>query len=407
MEKICVYTCVTGNYDMVKDPYLEEGIDYILFTNNKKVTSCKWKVIYIEDEKLDNIRLARKIKIMGHPYIHKNYDISVWMDASCYMNAGVKDFIYRTCQIEKHDMVSFKHSVRDCIYEEGEACLSFGRGNASEIRKQLEKYKKAKYPAHNGLIESPVLVRWHNRKNVKQLMKAWFSEIKKESSRDQLSFNYCLYHHPIDVLLLDENVFNCAYFTFLNHLHTTFEKGLVYFDEGKGFSEENSTLLLYQKEDGLMHATIEIPKDVENVRIDLEETMGFSIEQLSIIGINMEDIEWFNYISVNHALVFESTDPIMILHHSFKKGDKIEIQFLVRESTYEELLAVNRSLYFDTRIYHRKINNQEKIVTEMEKQNKALLEEKQKLENQIQNIQNRKIFKIAQFFHRKIVHFKK
>ena len=78
-ERVCVYTCITGGYDNlreVKNP--EKGIDYLCFTNNKSLKSKTWKMIYINDEKLDDHRLSRKIKMVGHPTIAKNYDVSVW-----------------------------------------------------------------------------------------------------------------------------------------------------------------------------------------------------------------------------------------------------------------------------------------------------------------------------------------
>ena len=50
-NKICVYTCITGDYDNPKEiPKLEKGIDYYCFTNNKKIKSNTWNVIYINDK---------------------------------------------------------------------------------------------------------------------------------------------------------------------------------------------------------------------------------------------------------------------------------------------------------------------------------------------------------------------
>ena len=40
MNKICVYTCITGNYDnLIEINNIEEGIDYICYTNNKEIKS--------------------------------------------------------------------------------------------------------------------------------------------------------------------------------------------------------------------------------------------------------------------------------------------------------------------------------------------------------------------------------
>ena len=59
MKKICVYTCITGSYDDVKEfkEFKEKNIDYILFTNNKDYKSDFWNVVYIENDVLDNVRL--------------------------------------------------------------------------------------------------------------------------------------------------------------------------------------------------------------------------------------------------------------------------------------------------------------------------------------------------------------
>ena len=82
-NKICVYTCITGDYDAVKEINCEKGIDYYLFTNNKNLKSNSWKVIYIENEdNLSNVKLARKIKILGYPSITDNYEVNLWMDGA-------------------------------------------------------------------------------------------------------------------------------------------------------------------------------------------------------------------------------------------------------------------------------------------------------------------------------------
>ena len=62
MEKICVYTCITGNYDNLKDVIVKEkGVDYVCFTNNREITSSTWKIIYIDDGILNNIISKGKI----------------------------------------------------------------------------------------------------------------------------------------------------------------------------------------------------------------------------------------------------------------------------------------------------------------------------------------------------------
>ena len=75
MNKICVYTCITGDYENLKEiEKKESGIDYYCFTNNRNIKSNTWNIVYIESDELSNVELARKTKILGHDIIN-NYDI--------------------------------------------------------------------------------------------------------------------------------------------------------------------------------------------------------------------------------------------------------------------------------------------------------------------------------------------
>ena len=51
-KKICVYTCITGSYDDLQPVEKEEGIDYICFTNNQRLKSDFWTIIYIENKNI-------------------------------------------------------------------------------------------------------------------------------------------------------------------------------------------------------------------------------------------------------------------------------------------------------------------------------------------------------------------
>ena len=81
-KKLCVYTCITGDYDNLHELEVQEkNIDYFCFTNNKTLKSKTWKSVQIEDKSLDNCHLARKTKILGHPAINGKYEVYVWADA--------------------------------------------------------------------------------------------------------------------------------------------------------------------------------------------------------------------------------------------------------------------------------------------------------------------------------------
>ena len=170
MGKICVYTCITGDYDnLIEIKSKEKNIDYYCFTNNKNIKSNTWNVIYIEDKSLSNFLLSRKIKIMGNDIVNK-YDIALWMDASVEFKKNINDFINK--YMEKDDVFTcFKHGERNNILEEMSACLRFRKENIENINKLKEFYKKENYNYDNGLIEATVFIKRPSDKKVQETMK--------------------------------------------------------------------------------------------------------------------------------------------------------------------------------------------------------------------------------------------
>ena len=168
-NKICVYTCITGNYDNLKEiTKLEKKIDYYCFTNNKNIKSNTWNVVYIEDETLSNVQLARKIKILGHELIN-DYDILLWMDGAVIFNKEIKDFI--NTYLNKNDVfVGFMHGERDNIKDEAYACYRFNKESKGNINRILKFYEDEKYLFDNGLIESTVYIKRPKDKIVQETL---------------------------------------------------------------------------------------------------------------------------------------------------------------------------------------------------------------------------------------------
>lgn len=204
-EKLAVYTCITGNYDVLRNPiYYNSDIDYICFTNNEGLHSDIWNIKYISDDKLDNIHLARYVKIFPHVYL-KDYDTSIWVDGKFQIKADLKEYV---AKYEKtKSMLCFPHYERDCIYDEAVECKRVKNCVAEDVDRQIDKYKNLNYPANNGLYETGCIVRNHNDITVQTIMSDWWSEIEKYSYRDQLSFPYVLWKHEYhpDICDLDIN----------------------------------------------------------------------------------------------------------------------------------------------------------------------------------------------------------
>ncbi len=198
MEKIkkCIFFGLTGDYDTLKDPtYITPGWDYICFTNNKKLKSKIWDIRFIEDSRLNNIRLSRSIWVLYHKHVN-DYDLSISTGAQLQATCNLDDFVHKFLPSDKNvDMSMARHPNRICVYEEAKRCLK--RDNAKTVRKQMDFYRAEGYPKNNGLIASGIMIRKHHRQNLEKHCEKWWEQITRWSLRDQLSFNYVLWKYKL------------------------------------------------------------------------------------------------------------------------------------------------------------------------------------------------------------------
>lgn len=349
-NKICVYTCVTGDYDNVKEfsKLKEKNIDYYLFTNNKNIKSDFWNVVYIENEGLDNIRLARKIKTVGHDIINNNYDISVWMDGAIVPRMKISEFIKECCDFKKYDLVGFKHQVRNCIYEEFLACIRHKKENKDVIKKQREFLKKEKYPINNGLIESTVFVRNLKSEKVKETCNMWFDMILNYSYRDQLSFNYVAYKTGLKFDLIDLNVFDNKYFVSQGHIiKKEISKYRAYFGDDSVIKNIDIDLDIQGKyiiDDDKYVAEIISPTDIDYMNFDICNMGGILLKSIKINNKNV-NYEFINGFKYNDKSYFFNYNPAIRIKRKFKKDENLKIELEVDMLTEKDIFNIINSIY--------------------------------------------------------------
>lgn len=195
MKKGVIYTCVSGNYDSLRD-YLvvSKDWDYVCFSNTVKsgVYNRSWKILPLGFSSLDDVRNARWHKINPHKIL-KKYRFSVWIDA----NIDVVDKKFYQ-ELDKHVsgnelFATMKHPERNCIYDEAKVIIDEKIDVPEIVEKQVTQLKKLNYPKQNGLIVSSILFRQHNDNKVSKVMEEWWSWVRDFSRRDQLSLNYALW----------------------------------------------------------------------------------------------------------------------------------------------------------------------------------------------------------------------
>ena len=218
-NKNVVYTCITGGYDNLIDPkFISDGFDYICFTDNLEMESDVWKIKPLpeECEGLSQVKKQRYVKINAHKVL-KDYDLSIWIDGCITLNDDLNEFL-PTILSDDISIYVPKHPIRDCIYKEAKAVISMGKDKKENVNPQIEKYKKEKFPSEYGLLQSNILVRKHNEEDCIKLMEAWFDELKDNSHRDQLSFNYVLWkNNDIKIKYLDKYIYKSKWFHWNGH----------------------------------------------------------------------------------------------------------------------------------------------------------------------------------------------
>ena len=222
--RIVVYTAIFGGYDeLVDDQFQMDGVDYICFTDSD-IESKTWKVVNCTPIYNDPNRNAKKYKVLPHRYL-KDYDWSVWVDGNIKVISDIRGLcIDNPYKVYDHMQVFDK---RNCIYDEALAIMEMGernykrtplrgiknwKDNPDIITNQMKRYVSEGYPSDNGLATNPIIIRKHHDSNVIKNMEDWWTEIKYNSKRDQLSFNYIAWKNHFNFVYLRGDSRNNEYF---------------------------------------------------------------------------------------------------------------------------------------------------------------------------------------------------
>jgi hypothetical protein len=197
LPKVIVYSCVTAGYDDITQTLLssaptpEENVTFVLFTDNPPVGDTGvWGLRPLTwNHAICPRRSARYHKCMTHKVLPE-HDYSVWVDGSqIFKGIKVWEDLLRPQVDAKCDLATFKHPLRQCVYQEEKACERHRKDNVVVMRDQMLRYKAAGYPVYHGMVETACVIR-ANTSAIHAFNSAWWSEISSDSFRDQLSFNY-------------------------------------------------------------------------------------------------------------------------------------------------------------------------------------------------------------------------
>ncbi len=227
----CIYTCITGNYDTLIPIKHETGWDYICFTDMDVTSDC-WDIREIPEElvELSLVKQQRMIKILPERYLSE-YDVTIWIDANMTLRESLNDFYdaYKT-----NKPISFKkHPIRNCIYDELNACMRLNKDSSTIITDIKNRYKEEGMPENYGLYETGIIIRDNRDIRTSELMNMWAKEVRDNSHRDQLSLTYCIWKLNCKDIIFEYS--NTSFHKFFDltyaHIRNSYKKRICRNDE--------------------------------------------------------------------------------------------------------------------------------------------------------------------------------
>lgn len=213
IPKIAIYTCISGGYDNLSEPvYRNEYMDFFVVTEADIPQKSMWKKIDLNSidtiRNLDRIRQARYIKLHPHE-LFPEYEYSLWVDGNVCIMADVMPMLLAMISSGKN-FGCHLHPHRNKLKTEAKAISSLKRTVENDkMIQQVSDYYRAGYTDECNIFETTILLRKHNDKEVRKLMSDWWYQIKKYTTRDQLSLPYVLWLNKLsisDMYILGHNL---------------------------------------------------------------------------------------------------------------------------------------------------------------------------------------------------------
>lgn len=185
-SRIAVVTAITSQKDTLIESYKNKGGARFIAFCDRKFESKIWEYAPAYNKFSSARRNARIHKILLHQFVDADY--SIWIDGNIVMNVSpslvVRDWL------KDADIAAFRHPERNCVYQEAAICQTLNKEPLDNPDIQ-EQSNHIKLPLHNGLLETGVVIRRHNQAT-ETFNNYWWSELCRYSTRDQLSFMYCI-----------------------------------------------------------------------------------------------------------------------------------------------------------------------------------------------------------------------
>ncbi len=220
-ERLAVYTCIFGNYDMINEPICKDRYcDYFIITDQIVNENSIWIKLNPTLPK-DFANWPNSIKnryFKMHPEkLLQDYEYSLYVDGNIILLTDV----YPMLELLGNKFIGiFKHPQFGCFYKCAEFLKEIQLVRPEESDEQVRQYSQEGFPHDYGYFECGFLLRRHNHPKCIQLMDTWWEQYLKFVKRDQQSIMYSLWKNGLtqdDVACLGSNIRRHPRFFFRDH----------------------------------------------------------------------------------------------------------------------------------------------------------------------------------------------
>jgi hypothetical protein len=199
--EITIYTIITNDYDDLEElSFKEEGIRYVVYTDNPELKSETWEVIHVPGLYQRHYKCLPPLK-----------GITVYIDGNIIIKKPLKPLVQEV--ISNNKLFGFYSAVdNQCAYLEADTCLNARYASEENLTKAKNYLREQGYPENNGMVPTCFLIRNHYEEVTKQ-GELWFKFIKEIVHIDQVSFNYTLWKIGLEneVFRFPNNVYDDEY----------------------------------------------------------------------------------------------------------------------------------------------------------------------------------------------------
>lgn len=198
-----LYTAVFGGYDYAPAPRGQPaGVPRLCFTDRPADVPSGWTPVETRPTELDPAMANRHLKLFPHRQLAA-YDTSLYVDANVALRADPWPLVAR--YLRDAAIAIPRHPLRDCVYDEAQACIVEGRAPAAETAALMERYRQEGLPRNLGLSENFLVARRHHDPSAIRLAELWWAALERGPRRDQFHLPYLAWRHQIPLRTMEES----------------------------------------------------------------------------------------------------------------------------------------------------------------------------------------------------------